>query len=359
MKRIFLSSLLVLGMAFTGAAQTDFRHITFDEALTAAKAEGKLVFIDFYTSWCGPCKRLAREVFPTKEVGDYLNSNFVCLKLDAEKEGAELATKFKVTGYPTLVVVGTDGEAISSTSGYKAGQEFIAAVDALKDPDLNPERVKERYNAGERNGKLICTYATQIMENSRRYEEGIEQSQKLIEDYFNSLSDADRVKLENSFMFTNFTYNYSSPRLVFMRDHINEFDASVRGDVSKRVKDLYTQEAHRYLSENLLSDNENRAKFDLLKKESSDLGYDFKNVFGFIEKRAASDDETYLAYCDKNFASLDDSAQANLIAGLDKVFTLDSPEKKKKVSAFVRKYIGSMSAYGVYNAATVIYTLEK
>ncbi len=361
MKKTILSSLLVLGMAFTGAAQTEFRHITFDEALTAAKAEGKLVFIDFYTSWCGPCKRLAREVFPTKEVGDYLNSNFVCLKLDAEKEGAELANKFQVKGYPTLVVVGTDGEAISSTSGYKAGAEFIAAVDALKDPELNPERVKERYMAGERNGKLICTYATQIMENSRKYEEGIQQSQKVIEDYFNSLSDADRLKAENSFMFTNFTYDYSSPRLAFMRNHRNDFDATVSADVHKRIKALYNQEANRYISENLLGDADNRSKYDLLKKETAELGYadEFKTLFSFVEKRAESDDDTYLAYCDKNFGTLDDYAQASLVGALDKLFKLDTPEKKKKLSAFVRKYIGSMSAYGMYNAAIVVNNLEK
>lgn len=362
MKRVILGAALALGFALSGAAQTDFRHITFDEALKAAKAEGKLVFIDFYTSWCGPCKRLAREVFPTKEVGDYLNSNFVCLKLDAEKEGAALADKFKVTGYPTLVVVDTNGEAISSTAGFKSGAEFIAAVDALKDPELNPDRVKERYLAGERNGKLICTYATQIMENSKRYEEGITESQKVIEDYFNSLSDADRLKPENAFLFSNFTYDYSSPRFAFMKNHRNEFDASVSEEVAKRMKALYRQEANRYLSENLLTNDENRGKYEFLKKESVELGYadELKNLFSFVEKRAESDDDTYLAYCEKNFNNLDEYEQSTLVGAVGKsVFTLDTPEKKKKVSSFIRKYIGSLSAYGVYNAAMTIYDLEK
>lgn len=52
------------------------------------------MFVDFYTDWCGPCKVMARDVFPQKQVGDFFNAKFVCLKLNAEKEGRELAKLF-------------------------------------------------------------------------------------------------------------------------------------------------------------------------------------------------------------------------------------------------------------------------
>ena len=74
--------------ALSVSAQTDFRHIDLNEALATAKKEKKLVFVDFYTDWCGPCKKMASETFPDKTLGDFMNKKFVCIKLNAEKEGA-------------------------------------------------------------------------------------------------------------------------------------------------------------------------------------------------------------------------------------------------------------------------------
>ncbi len=70
-RNLLLAATMLLTISAT--AQTNFRHITYDEAVNAAKAENKLVFMDFYTDWCGPCKMMTNEVFPKKEVGDFMN----------------------------------------------------------------------------------------------------------------------------------------------------------------------------------------------------------------------------------------------------------------------------------------------
>ena len=76
------------------------------------------MFIDFYTSWCGPCKMMMKNVFPLKEVGDYLNARFVCVKIDAEKgEGPELAKRYKVKAYPTFVAIDPDEEVLMTKEG--------------------------------------------------------------------------------------------------------------------------------------------------------------------------------------------------------------------------------------------------
>lgn len=90
-------------------AQADgiaFRELSFPEALKRAEVEDKLLFVDCFTTWCGPCKRLSKVVFKDSLVADYFNRHFVNLKMDMEKdEGVELRKKYGVHAYPTLLLL--------------------------------------------------------------------------------------------------------------------------------------------------------------------------------------------------------------------------------------------------------------
>lgn len=87
-----------------------FQELTFQEALDKAKAENKLVFVDCYTSWCGPCKYMLNNVFVLPEVGTFFNDHFVNVKYDMEKgEGRYLGGRFRVRSYPTFLLIRPDG----------------------------------------------------------------------------------------------------------------------------------------------------------------------------------------------------------------------------------------------------------
>lgn len=96
-----------------------FQNLTYEDALKLSKRTGKPIFIDCYTSWCGPCKVMAGKTFTDKEVGEYFNKNFINLKVEMEKDadGPELARLFKVRAYPTLLFVDGNGDLIKQSLG--------------------------------------------------------------------------------------------------------------------------------------------------------------------------------------------------------------------------------------------------
>ncbi|WP_430932545.1 thioredoxin family protein [Saccharicrinis sp. 156] len=104
----------------------EFFHGTFAEAKAKAQKEGKQLFIDFHTSWCGPCKVMAKKYFTLESVGNVYNTKYICLKIDAEKgEGPEVAKQYGVKVYPTLVFADANGKQLSLVKGMQNEQQLI------------------------------------------------------------------------------------------------------------------------------------------------------------------------------------------------------------------------------------------
>lgn len=106
-----------------------FRPLGFDAAAQAAAAEGKLVFIDFFTTWCEPCKRLDATTWSDTAVAGLLGEKTVPLKLDAEKE-LDLAMRFKIEAYPTLLLLKPDGTEVDRLIGFREAPKFIEEFNA-------------------------------------------------------------------------------------------------------------------------------------------------------------------------------------------------------------------------------------
>ncbi len=134
--------LLFLTFSFNILAQDreiEFRDLTFSEALTAADEENKPIFMDCYTTWCGPCKWMAANIFTKNEIADFYNENFVCVKFDMEKgEGIELAKEFKIRAYPTLLFVNANRELVMKQIGAPRDPEpYINLGENAKSEDYN------------------------------------------------------------------------------------------------------------------------------------------------------------------------------------------------------------------------------
>lgn len=133
MKRtaIFLATIAILAAAaaFAGeGTKVSWVDADWDDVLKQAKAENKHIIIDFYTTWCGPCKRMDKVTFVDDGVAAFLNAN-LSVKYDCEKGfGEELADRYKVVFYPTIVVIGPDGKEIDRALGYLDPEQYMETI---------------------------------------------------------------------------------------------------------------------------------------------------------------------------------------------------------------------------------------
>lgn len=106
----------------------------WNDALHKAKTQNKLVFLDIYATWCGPCKLLKQYTFTNTSVGNFFNNNFINVSVDGEKGiGPQLAQQYSIEGYPTLIVTDATGKPVLVTAGYLPADDLLRfANEALK-----------------------------------------------------------------------------------------------------------------------------------------------------------------------------------------------------------------------------------
>lgn len=103
----------------------------WDKALKQAKTEKKLVFLDIYATWCGPCKLLKKNTFTDEKAAAFFNKNFVNVSVDGEKGvGPQLAQKFSIQAYPSLIVADAEGNPVLYTMGYIDANTLIQFAEA-------------------------------------------------------------------------------------------------------------------------------------------------------------------------------------------------------------------------------------
>ena len=119
MKKILITLFLSFFLLSFSQESINFEDTTFKEVLAKAKREKKLVFMDAYAAWCGPCKLMEKNVFPLPAVREYYNANFINARFDMEKgEGREIAMKYGVRSYPSYLFLNGDGEIVMTNYGY-------------------------------------------------------------------------------------------------------------------------------------------------------------------------------------------------------------------------------------------------
>jgi thioredoxin-related protein len=163
MKNLIVLCTAVL-CSLTATAQITFEHEEWTKVKTQAKKEGKIIFVDAYTTWCGPCKWMANNVFTDPSVGEFYNKNFINLKLDMEKgEGLSFAEEFEVNAYPTLLFVDGSGNLLHKHLGALPADRFLQVGEEALTPGKRIGSLLKEYDSKKDDKEFLRTYITRLL----------------------------------------------------------------------------------------------------------------------------------------------------------------------------------------------------
>ncbi len=156
MKKLFLLILISYSITVLAQQGINFQNTSLKDILAKAKAEKKLVFLDAFAAWCGPCKMMEKNIFPLPAVSEYYNANFINARFDMEKgEGREIAMKYGVRSYPTFLFLNGDGEVVLKNYGYMGEQDFLTIAKEANQPKYRTSSNKELFEKGESNPEFL------------------------------------------------------------------------------------------------------------------------------------------------------------------------------------------------------------
>lgn len=265
--RVFIVSIFlaigVLCKQNTIAQGIVFQELTLKQAMAKAAdpAAPKLIFVDCYTSWCGPCIEMAKQEFPKKVSGDFFNPKFVSVKFDIEKgEGIEIGKKYDVKMFPTFLILNAQGEEINRVVGKAVAEEFIEKVKVALNPNNSLAGLKATYEK-DKNMMNALPYAKALMDNAR-------DPSPVLSEVFDKAQDFERYSVDYLTMALEAT-EFGSPFFRKLMLDKRRIDLALGTEVANRI--IFDKvRKHMYLIA-----NENGAKYNVFytPQQVEDIAY--------------------------------------------------------------------------------------
>ena len=225
MKKTLTAIFLFVFLISFAQESINFENATFKEILAKAKREKKLVFMDAYASWCGPCKLMEKNIFPLPAVKEYFNANFINARFDMEKgEGRDIAMKYQVRSYPSYLFLNGDGEVVMKNYGYMGEQDFIAIAKEANNPLLATGNPKELFEKGESDPTFLLNMMRQNAQTD------YELAKKVSERYFKGKQDQQLTR-DDIGMLLYFIKSPSDSNYQVFKDRKEDVVKEMSGDI--------------------------------------------------------------------------------------------------------------------------------
>lgn len=146
----FLILFTFMSMPYSGSAAESIAWYegSFEEAKSLAQMEGKHVLLDFYATWCGPCKKMFAETLIDPQVIDFINEKFIPVKIDVDNsESTDLEKLFNIKYVPTFIVSDDQSQSLGSIVGFRESKAFIdtlkSFIEKTSDEEENTSTVEK------------------------------------------------------------------------------------------------------------------------------------------------------------------------------------------------------------------------
>lgn len=239
-----------------------FEHTAWKDIKAKAKKENRLIFVDAYTTWCGPCKQMARTVFTNDTVADYYNANFINAKMDMEKgEGLEIAKQYQVACYPNLLFIDGDGNLVHRVAGSMSASSFVDLGKTAKDDSKNFSWYVKNYEARKTDAQFVAAYVDALSGTC------LEPDKELAQ-YFSLQHEKDLWSEANWNMINHYTNDLNSREFKFLVDNRAELSAA---HTEAAVNEKMTHVAESSLNAVVRTKPFDQAKYDLIKQQITAL----------------------------------------------------------------------------------------
>ncbi|RVU00035.1 DUF255 domain-containing protein [Mucilaginibacter limnophilus] len=241
-----LLSAIALLFVFTVASAQDkgmhFEHnLTWAQIKAKAKAEKKYIFVDGFTTWCGPCKYMAKEIFPLEETGTFFNANFINVKaqLDTTANDSEeikkwyqdahnLMVDYQIRAFPTYLYFNPDGELVHRALGSTNAPEFIKWAKNALNPKTQYYSMKKEYAAGKKDTAFLHALA---LASQQAYDEPF--SSEVVNKYIATQSNLYRADIIG--MLASATNKTTDPGFKVFTENPEKADAFLRPGTSANI----------------------------------------------------------------------------------------------------------------------------
>jgi len=262
---LFTAMLLTISNAFCQNRSILFLEKPWAEILQQAKNENKVIFLDAYAVWCGPCKWMAANIFTNDTLADYFNKTFICTKFDMEKgEGKYLAGKFAVNAYPTLLFIDTAGNMIHKKVGAdREVKDYIHQAMLAQNPNECLTAYIRKYKAGAHSPGFMLTYFDRISDTYTPVDEPLKK-------YFVTQSDADLLSRSNWLIIYKYVNDIKSREFQYLVNHHTQYEYLYSKDsVEHKISEAFRSALIGFVR----SRNYSQEGYDKLRKEILDSSF--------------------------------------------------------------------------------------